>query len=99
MGKQISVSSYEEMAKAARKLQADSETYTKIYTELLGQASTISSWAGEDQSAFVEKVQGLTDRLKAMATMLSTASQVIDTQRANYKAQQENNIIEAKKLP
>ena len=99
MGKTIRVTSFEEMAKASQKLQALSETYTEIYTQLLQEANTMgTAWEGADNLAFVEQINGLTDMLKAMATKLSTASQAIDKQRANYVARQDNNIAAVKKL-
>lgn len=99
MGKTIRVTSFEEMAKASQKLQALSETYTEIYTQLLQEANTMgTAWEGADNLAFVEQINGLTDKLKAMATKLSTASQAIDKQRANYVARQDNNIAAVKKL-
>jgi len=99
MGKTISVSSFEEMAKASQKLQGLSETYTEIYTQLLQEANTMgSAWEGADNLAFVEQINGFTEELKTMAQKLSLASQALDKQRANYVAQQESNITQVKKL-
>ncbi len=99
MGKTISVSSFDEMAKASQKLQALSETYTEIYTQLLQEANTMgSAWEGADNLAFVEQINGFTEELKTMAQKLSLASQALDKQRANYVAQQESNITQVKKL-
>ena len=99
MGKTISVASFEDMAKAAQRLQSLSETYTEIYTQLLQEANTMgSAWEGADNLAFVEQINGFTEKLKAMAAKLSTAGQALDKQRANYVARQENNITQAKKL-
>lgn len=99
MGKTISVSSFEEMAKASQKLQTLSETYTEIYTQLLQEANTMgSAWEGADNLAFVEQINGFTEELKTMAQKLSLASQALDKQRANYVAQQESNITQVKKL-
>ena len=99
MGKTIMVTSFEDMAKAARKLETVSQTYTDIYKRLLGCADTMgSAWEGADNIAFVNQIKGCTDRLKMMAAMLSTAGQVIDKQRENLKARQESNIVQAKKL-
>lgn len=99
MGKQISVSSFEEMAKASKKLQSLSETYTEIYTQLLQEAGTMgAAWDGADNLAFVEQINGFTEELKAMAAKLSTASQTIATQRENYIRRQDDNITQVKKL-
>ena len=99
MGKVISVASFEDMAKASQKLQALSETYTEIYTQLLQEANTMgSAWEGADNLAFVEQINGFTEELKAMATKLSVASQALDQQRANYVARQDHNITQVKKL-
>lgn len=99
MGKSISVASFEDMAKAAQRLQALSETYTEIYTQLLQEANTMgSAWEGADNLAFVDQINGFTEELKQMATKLSLASQALDKQRANYVARQEHNITQVKKL-
>ena len=99
MGKVISVTSFEEMAKASQKLQGLSETYTEIYTQLMQEASTMgSAWEGADNLAFVERITGFTEELKMMATKLSNASQALEKQRANYVARQDNNITQVNKL-
>lgn len=99
MGKIISVASFEDMAKAAQKLQALSDSYTEIYTQLMQEANTMgSAWEGADNLAFVEQINGFTEELKAMAAKLSTASQALDKQRANYIARQDSNITQVKKL-
>ena len=95
MGKTISVASFEDMAKASQRLQSLSETYTEIYTQLMQEANTMGS---ADNLAFVEQINGFTEELKAMAAKLSTASQALDKQRANYVARQDNNITQVKKL-
>jgi WXG100 family type VII secretion target len=99
MGKTISVASFEDMAKAAQRLQAISETYTEIYTQLLQEANTMgTAWEGADNLAFVERITGFTDNLKDMASKLALASQALDKQRANYVARQDHNITQVKKL-
>ena len=99
MGKTISVASFEDMAKVSQRLQALSETYTEIYTQLMQEASTMgSAWEGADNIAFVEQITGFTEDLKMMASKLSAASQALDKQRANYVARQDNNITQVKKL-
>ena len=99
MGKVISVASFEDMAKAAQKLQSLSDSYTEIYTKLMQDANTMgSAWEGADNLAFFEQINGFTDKLKAMAEKLSIASQSLDKQRANYIARQDSNITQVKKL-
>lgn len=99
MGKSISVASFEDMGKAAQNLQALSETYTEIYTQLMQEANTMgAAWEGADNLAFVEQINGFTEELKAMATKLSSASQALDKQKANYIARQDDNITQVKKL-
>lgn len=99
MGKTISVASFDDMAKASQKLQALSESYTEIYTQLMQEANTMgTAWEGADNLAFVEQINGFTEELKQMAAKLSTASQALDQQRANYVARQESNITQVKKL-
>ena len=99
MGKTISVASFEDMAKASQRLQALSETYTEIYTQLMQEANTMgSAWEGADNLAFVERINGFTAELKTMADKLSLASQALEKQRANYVARQDNNITQVNKL-
>lgn len=99
MGKIISVTSFEDMAKASQRLQTISEIYTEIYTQLMQEANTMgSAWEGADNLAFVEQINGFTEELKTMATKISNASQALDKQRANYIARQDNNITQVKKL-
>ena len=99
MGKVISVASFDDMAKAAQKLQTLSETYTEIYTQLMQEANTMgSAWEGADNLAFVEQINGFTEELKGMAAKLSIAGQSLDKQRANYVARQDTNITQVKKL-
>ena len=99
MGKTISVASFDDMAKASKRLQALSETYTEIYTQLLQEANTMgTAWEGADNLAFVEQINGFTEELKAMAAKLMTASEALEQQRANYVARQEHNITQVKKL-
>ena len=99
MGKTISVSSFEDMARASKNLLTISETYTEIYTQLMQEANTMgAAWEGADNLAFVEQINGFTEELKAMALKLQTASEALDKQRANYVARQDNNIAQVKKL-
>ena len=99
MGKSFSVASFEDMAKAAQKLQTLSETYTEIYTQLMQEANTMgTAWEGADNLAFVEQINGFTEVLKTMAAKLSAASQALEKQRANYVARQDSNITQVKKL-
>ena len=99
MGKTISVASFEEMANAAKKLQTLSETYAEISAQLMQEASTMgSAWEGADNLAFVERITGFNEELKAMAAKLSAASQALDKQRANYVARQDDNITQVQKL-
>ena len=99
MGKQISVASFEDMAKASQKLLTLSETYTEIYSQLMQEANTMgTAWEGADNLAFVERISGFTEELKAMAQKLALASEKLEQQRANYVARQDNNITQVKKL-
>lgn len=99
MGKTISVASFEDMEKAAKRLQELSDTYTQIYKELMQEANTMgAAWEGADNLAFVEQINGFTEELKTMAAKISSASQALDKQRANYVARQDNNITQVKKL-
>lgn len=99
MGKTISVASFDDMEKAAKRLQELSEIYTEIYKQLMQEANTMgAAWEGADNLAFVEQINGFTEELKTMAAKISSASQALDKQRANYVARQDNNITQVKKL-
>jgi len=99
MGKDIHVSSFDEMSKTAQKLQSYSQSYTEIYTKLLQTASTMgSAWEGADNQAYVEQINGFADDLKRMAEALAQESRNIEQQRANYVARQDDNITQVKKL-
>lgn len=99
MGKQISVSSFDEMAKASQKLQDISNNYKEIYSQLMQEAQTMgTAWEGADNLAFVEQITGFTQELQMMAEKISVASQALEQQRANYVARQDANIEQVKKL-
>lgn len=99
MGKTISVSSFEDMARASKNLLAISESYTEIYTQLMQEANTMgAAFEGADNLAFVEQINGFSEELKTMALKIQTASEALDKQRANYVARQDNNIVQVKKL-
>ena len=99
MGKDIYVSSFDEMAKSSQKLQTISNNYQEIATKLMDHARTMgAAWEGAGNQAFVEQISGFTDELKEMAEKLSVASKALDQQRANYVARQDDNITQVKKL-
>ncbi|MCP8969373.1 WXG100 family type VII secretion target [Ectobacillus ponti] len=98
MGKRIRVTP-QEMETASKKFAELSESYTSIYTQLMTVAKTMGeAWEGEDNLAFVEQINGMTEDLKAMADKLTTASTTLKTQRDNYVATQENNTVQVKRL-
>ena len=99
MGQNINVESFDEMAKASKKLQEISDSYTSISKQLMQEASTMGiAWEGADNLAFVEKITGFTEELQAMAAALSNASQIIEQQRVNYVDRQDDNIVVVGKL-
>ncbi len=99
MGKQFSVETYEQMRSTADNLQTISETYTNLYNQFFGVADSISTaWEGADQQAFLQKINGFTDSLTAVAKKISTASQALRQITDNYSTKQEDNIAQAQKL-
>lgn len=99
MGKQISVSSFEEMAKTSAKLKEISGTYTEIYKQLMQEAETMgAAWEGADNQAFVEQIKGFTEELQQMADKVQAAAEALDKQRQNYVDRQESNISQVKQL-
>ncbi|SDM84924.1 WXG100 family type VII secretion target [Bacillus sp. OK048] len=98
MGKVIRVTP-QELETASKKIAELSETYTGIYTQLMQVAGTMgAAWEGEDNLAFVDQISGFNDDLKSMADKLLTASQALETQRANYAAMQDSNTAQVRKL-
>lgn len=98
MGKRIRVTP-QELETASKKIAELSETYTGIYNQLMQAASTMGeAWEGEDNLAFVDQINGFNDDLKSMADKLLTASQALETQRANYAAIQDSNTAQVRKL-
>ena len=99
MGKQITVTSFDKMEAASKKLKELSGIYTDIYKQLLQESETMgTAWEGADNQAFVQQISGFTDELKQMASKLDLAGDTLKQQVDNYKARQESNITEVKKL-
>ncbi len=95
----IEVVSYTEMEKASKDLQAVSDTYIEIYTQLMQKASTMGkAWDSADNQAFVQQISGFTEELKQMADKLSLASRTLKTQADNLKQRRDVNIADVKKL-
>ena len=99
MGKVISVTSFEDMGKAAAKLRQLSMTYNDIAKQLMQQASTMgSAWEGADNADFVAQITGFTQELEIMAQRLDDAGHTLDEQKQNYMDRQEFNSTAVKKL-
>ncbi len=95
----IEVVSYTEMEKSSKELQAISDTYTEIYTQLMQKASTMGkAWDAADNQAFVQQISGFTEELKQMAEKLSVASRTLKAQADNLKQRRDANIADVKKL-
>lgn len=100
MGKIINVESFDEMARTAKKLQQLSSVYEAIAKRLLATANNMGdAWAGEDNLAFVNQINGFAQELKFMSDKLEDAGMALDQQRANYVKRQDENINDARKLP
>ncbi len=93
MGKNINVSSFEELAHTSQTLQTLSETYMRIANQLMQQAQTMgAAWEGADNQAFVERITGFTDDLQKMSDKVLQASEIIKNIHDNYVARQDDNI-------
>ena len=98
MGKRIVVNP-SDLGTAAKKLNDISETYTQIYTQLFKEAGTMGeAWAGEDNQAFVEQINGFCQEMKDMADKLKLAADTLTKQKQNYENRQNDNIQQVKKL-
>lgn len=98
MGKIIEVTP-EELESAAGRIEglaADYKTqYEKLYSETSAMAST---WAGKDNLAFINQIDGFKDDLQTMhAEMLNYADYLRKTAKA-YRDTQDAVVTEARKL-
>ena len=98
MGKTFSVESFNTMEKTGRALKDHAVTYDQIAKKLLMQGETISSWGGADQEAFVQKVQGLAERLQAVSSRLDLGGEILIAQKQNYVVTQDAVIEGVGKL-
>lgn len=98
MGKTFSVESFNTMEKTGRALKDHAATYDQIAKKLLMQGETISSWGGADQEAFVQKVQGLAERLQAVSSRLDFGGEILIAQKQNYVVTQDAVIEGVSKL-
>ncbi len=95
----IRVDSYEQMKATADQLRAISENYSSISAQLLDRAGTMgAAWEGEDNLAFVARINGFAEELNLMAKKVMLCSETLDAQWRNYKVTQENNISQVNKL-
>ena len=89
MGKTFSVESFSAMERTGKALKQHATTYRTIAKQLLMEGQTINSWGGADQEAFVQKVQGLTARLDAVANRLDASGDILLIQKGNYTGTQD----------
>ena len=99
MAHKISVSSFNEMAEAAKKLASFSDEYKSISEKLMREASTMGeAWQGADNAQFVEQIKGFSKELNDMSKKLKLSSETLNKQRQNYVDRQNDNISQVKKL-
>lgn len=99
MGKVIGVTP-EELKTTGGSLEKQAEAYTTIYKQLLQTASTMGdAWSGEDNQAFVEKINGLLQELESMAKKLDLAGKALIKQGTQYLDRQDANKAQIGKLP
>lgn len=98
MGKKIRVTP-EELGVASKKLMEISESYKGIYNQLFIQIGNMGeAWQGEDNLAFVNRINGFLEELKQMADKVQVAGETMEQQRANYVQRQDDNIVNVNKL-
>ena len=98
MGKIIKVTP-EELGTASKKLTELSGTYTEIYKQLFEEVGSMGkAWQGEDNLAFVNRINGFLQELQAMAKKIESAGTTLEAQRVNYVNRQQANIDTANKL-
>lgn len=96
----IKVTSYQELHNTARQLNDSSQTYRDIYKSLLNLANEMGqAWEGADNKAYVERINGIANRLEDMSKKLEVASKTLDTQATNYETAQSQNAQQAGRLP
>ena len=99
MAKEIFVSSFEELSKAASQLRERSQNYQEISNRIGQHVDTLTSaWEGKDQEQFVSQIREFDRNLKAMAEKIQAAAEVLEKQKAAYVEQQQHNIHDVKNL-
>ena len=90
----------EELETASQAIAGLSEEYTSIYTQLLQQANTMGeAYKGEENIAFVNKINGLCDHLRAMANKLKDGSDTLYQQAGQYIGRRDFNKQQINNLP
>ena len=98
MGKTFSVD-VQTLENGAKELADISHNYSAISSQLMDKASTMgAAWEAEDNLAFVSQITGFCDEMKAMASKLQSASEILSTQAKNYQTHMEDNITQVRKL-
>ena len=98
MGKSISVEP-QQLRNASTKIDEYAETFEEIYKNLLQQAGTMGeAWQGDDNLAYVEKINNLTTKLNQMVEKLRSASDTLTSQAQNYEDRRTDNINQVANL-
>lgn len=88
-----------ELHTAAQTLKELSEEYSTIYQRLINTASTMGeAWKGADNLAYVERINGFCDELKAMTAHLMQCSTALDKQASTYEGIIDINITGVQQL-
>lgn len=88
-----------QLEQTARYLQDASESYQRIYNQLISAAESMgASYDSEDNRVFVSQIQSCTGELHAMAERLSKTAGILRNQKANYEKQTEANVAAARRL-
>ena len=88
-----------QLEQTARYLQDASESYQRIYNQLISAAESMgASYDSEDNRVFVCQIQSCTVELQNMAERLSKTAGILLNQKANYEKQTEANVAAARRL-
>ena len=98
MGKSITVEP-QQLKDAATKINEYADSFEQIYKSLLQQAGTMGeAWQGDDNLAYVEKINNLSTKLNQMVEKLRSSSDTLNSQAQNYDDRRSNNISQVANL-
>ena len=89
----------EELKTTANKINSLAEDYKSLYNQFYIKTSDMkSAWKGEDNTAYIEQIDGFRDDFEAMHAELVEYANFLQTSAKAYIDTQDNRIVQAKNL-